>query len=165
MATKRETLYSEDNYTQEMFEDYVKYFTSEDNDNYNVDDEDDYWQWVGEQQRLDFRDLIENIKYSDYGTNSVMVMGRLGLWNGTHEIQPTFFDNFEKAIYACCDGCELKSVERIGNTIKIVVAHHDGRNCFTLVFLSDKGHDRYARNGKVSLNNRENIKKIGEYIF
>lgn len=162
---RKEILYSEDNYTQEMFEDYVKYFTSEDNDNYNVDDEDDYWQWVEEQQRLDFRDLIENIKYSAYGKDSVIVVGNLGLWNGTYETQPIFFDNFEKAIYACCNDCELKSVERVGNTIEIVVAHHDGRNYFTLVFLSDKGHDRYVRNGKVSLSNRENIKKIGKYIF
>ena len=80
-------------------------------------------------------------------------------------IEPTYFENVEKAIYACISNCELKSMERVGNTIEIVVAHHDGRNCFTLVFLSDKGHERYMRNGKVSLNNRENIKKIGEYIF
>ena len=165
MATKRETLYSVDNYTQEMFEDYVKYFTSEDNDIYNVDNENDYWQWVEEQQRLDFSNLIENIKYSDYGKNSVMVVGKLGLWNGTYEILPSFFNNFEKAIYACCKDCELKSVERVGNTIEIVVTHHDGCNCFTLAFLSDKGDERYMRNRKVSLKNRENIKKIGEYIF
>jgi hypothetical protein len=162
---RKENLYSTDNYTREDFEDYVKYLTSEDNDNYNVDDEHDYWQWIEEQQRLDFEDLIVNLKYSAYGKNSVMVVGTLGLWYGKRDIEPTYFENVEKAIYACISNCELQSVERVGNTIEIVVAHHDGRNCFTLVFLSDKGHERYMRNGKVSLNNRENIKKIGDFIF
>lgn len=165
MATKRKTLYRVDCYTRENFEDYVKEFMGEENTDYKVDSDEDFYQWVAEQERMDFEDLIVNLKYSAYGKDSVMVIGKLGLWNGTYDILPTYFENVEKAIYACCNDCELKSVEIVGNTIEIVVAHHDGRNCFTLVFLSDKGHDRYARNGKVSLNNRENIKKIGEYIF
>ena len=165
MKTRKQNLYSADNYTREDFEDYVKHFMGEENTDYKVDSDEDFYQWAGEQQRLDFEDLIANLKYSAYGKDSVMVVGTLGLWYGKRDIEPTYFENVEKAIYACISNCELKSMERVGNTIEIVVAHHDGRNCFTLVFLSDKGHERYMRNGKVSLNNRENIKKIGDFIF
>jgi hypothetical protein len=63
------------------------------------------------------------------------------------------------------DGCELRSIERIGNRIEVSVYHHDGSNRFEIYFLSDIGEDRYCRNGEISIRNKQNILSIPKWIF
>lgn len=72
----------------------------------------------------------------EFGGGPVVITGTLGLWDGKHEIQPVECEDIRSAIYKCIgrDG-ELLSPDDLfinGDTVRVIVHHHDGQNVFTI---------------------------------
>jgi hypothetical protein len=165
MKKVKQMLYSDNCYTYEDFKMYLNEYKDEDWCDWEDTDE-DFYRWESLQLEQDLDDLLCNLKYTKANEQECLIVGTLGLWDGRKEIIPTHCENLRDAILKCISGdCIVKKIERVGNTIEVDIAHHDGCNCFSIVILSDKGRERYYRNDSVSLNNRENIYKIGEYLF
>lgn len=165
MKKVKQMLYSDNCYTYEDFKMYLNEYKDEDWCDWEDTDE-DFYRWESLQLEQDLDDLLCNLKYTKANNQQCLIVGRLGLWYGKRDIESTHCYNLCDAIKKCISGdCIVKRIERVGNSVEIDTAHHDGYNCFTIFILSDKGEDRYAKYEKVSLNNKENIYKIGEYLF
>ena len=163
---RKEVLYNEDDYTKEYYLDTLKIMKEDGTDcDWEENSEGDFIDWENTQKGWDFDDLMMNLKHSSIKDKMCVIVGSVGTWRGRFEIEPTFCNNIVDAVYKCMDGCELRSIERIGNRIDISVYHHDGSNSFSIYFLSDIGEDRYYRNGDVSLKNKRNIFSIPQWIF
>ena len=162
-----ERLYNENDYTEQYYFDVIDDIISiEGKCRWDKDSLDDRFDWECEQKEQDIECLLMNLKYSKPIKNRMCaIVGSVGTWRGRFEIEPTFCNNIVDAVYKCIDGCELRSIERIGNRIDISVYHHDGSNSFSIYFLSDIGEDRYYRNGYVSLKNKKNIFSIPQWIY
>ena len=162
-----ERLYNENDYTEQYYLDVI-----EDMKmcglpcDWEKDNEHDFYDWECTQKEQDLDCLLMNLKFSKPIKNRMCaIVGSVGTWRGRFEIEPTFCNNIVDAVYKCMDGCELRSIERIGNRIDISVYHHDGSNSFSIYFLSDIGDDRYCRNGEVSIKNKQNILSLPKWIF
>lgn len=162
-----ERLYNENDYTEQYYFDVIDDIISmEGKCRWDKDSLEDRCEWEWEQKEDDLDCLLMNLKFSKPIKNRMCaIVGSVGTWRGRFEIEPTFCNNIVDAVYKCIDGCELRSIERIGNRIDISVYHHDGSNSFSIYFLSDIGEDRYYRNGDVSLKNKRNIFSIPQWIF
>lgn len=162
-----ERLYNENDYTEQYYYDVIDDIISIEGEcRWDKDSLDDRFDWECEQKEQDLDCLFMNLKYSKPIKNRMCaIVGSVGTWRGRFEIEPTFCNNIVDAMYKCMNGCELRSIERIGNRIDISVYHHDGSNSFSIYFLSDIGEDRYYRNGDVSLKNKRNIFSIPQWIF
>ena len=124
-----------------------------------------YYEIVGELQSGDYDDLMTNIKHCVYNRQKWAVEGMLGLWNGHVQILPKVFDSLLDAISACVHKCDYIKITKRFSTIEVEAIHHDGTNRFTLKCLSDLGEFRYGNNGQVSLNNRENLMTLPQWLF
>lgn len=157
---KEVTLFSNDYNYSELYREYLDY--CEDN---GIEPQEDgsreYWDWVSEMERIYWEDLMDNLKYSKYSNNPVVVCGRLGLWNGSPEIEPKRFDNIIDAIMACCSNCDYITIKQYYSTIQVSASHHDGTNNFDIHFLNDKG--LFTEKGDLS--NRRYHLTIKEYLF
>lgn len=162
-----ERLYNENDYTEQYYYDVIDDIISMEGEcRWDKDSLDDRFDWECIQKEQDLDCLFMNLKYSKPIKNRVCaIVGSVGTWRGRFEIEPTFCNNIVDAMYKCMNGCELRSIERIGNRIDISVYHHDGSNSFSIYFLSDIGEDRYYRNGEVSIRNKQNILSIPKWIF
>lgn len=162
-----ERLYNENDYTEQYYFDVIDDIISIEGEcHWDKDNLEDRCEWEWEQKEDDLDCLLMNLKFSKPIKNRICaIVGSVGTWRGRFEIEPTFCNNIVDAVYKCIDGCELRSIERIGNRIDISVYHHDGSNSFSIYFLSDIGEDRYYRNGDVSLKNKKNIFSIPKWVF
>ena len=162
-----ERLYNENDYNEQYYYDVIDDIISmEGKCRWDKDSLEDMCEWEWEQKEFDLECLLDNLKYTKaIGNRMCAIVGSVGTWRGRFEIEPTFCNNIVDAVYKCMDGCELRSIERIGNRIDISVYHHDGSNSFSIYFLSDIGEDRYYRNGDVSLKNKRNIFSLPQWIF
>lgn len=162
-----ERLYNENDYTEQYYFDVIDDIISmEGKCRWDKDSLDDRFDWECEQKEDDLDCLLMNLKFSKPIKDRICaIVGSVGTWRGRFEIEPTFCNNIVDAVYKCIDGCELRSIERIGNRIDISVYHHDGSNSFSIYFLSDIGEDRYLRNGDVSLKNKKNIFSIPKWVY
>lgn len=142
---------------------YAEYIEDCKDNGINPKDEDspEFWDWVGEYERLNWEFLLEDFKYSKFNGVPVVVFGKLGLWDGTHEIEPTKFDNIETAIRECCSKCDYITIRRKYSAIEIKATHHDGTNIFELYFLNDRG----LETEKGDLRNRRYHLTIKGYLF
>lgn len=147
-------------YTKESFVDYCTGCETE----YDAESEADWLEWATYESESDIDAFIENVRYL-YFDKPVVVDGNLGLWDGRKEVEQTYFDNPIDAVYACINNANAVIIDKVGNHIEIISLHHDGRNYFTLTFLNGTGEDRFKRNGKVSVNNRENVFKLPKYLY
>lgn len=129
------------------------------------EDSSHYHEIVGELLSNDFDCFTHNIKHCMYNEHKWAVEGTLGLWNGRKDIVPKVFDNLLDAISACISGCDYFKITKRNSTIEVEAIHHDGTNRFTLKCLSDLGEIRYSNNGQVSLNNRENLMTLPQWLF
>jgi hypothetical protein len=126
------------------------------------DDSEDYWSYVSTQRQWDLEDFIESIKGdSDYW----IITGSVGLWSGRRDIYQTMVYGFEDAIKKCLGREDYIKVIKKGSVVEVNTYHHDGSNCFELRALTAIGLDRFERRGEISIKNRENIKKLPEYLF
>ena len=128
-------------------------------------DDYDYYTWARDMAQEDVADFLTNLKYSDLYGRAVIVEGTMGLWWGHPDIEPRYFDNPHKAILACLDDAYDVVIKKAGHRLEVVNMHHDGRNCFTITFLTPLGEGRYLDHDRVSTKNRENYIKLPEYIF
>lgn len=118
-------------------EDYVAY--CEDND-LEVGDEDDFYEWCAEETQINYEADMENIEACGEYNVPVVLTGSLGLWWGRPEIKPERFESVGDAIRRCIgnDTFEVR-VEWCDGVINVEAYHHDGCNCFTINALSKKG--------------------------
>lgn len=162
-----ERLYNENDYNEQYYNYVIEYLEMEGLPcDWEKDNEQDFYDWECTQKELDLADLLLNLKFAQPIKDRICaIVGSVGTWRGRFEIVPTFCNNIVDAVYKCIDGCELRSIERIGNRLDISVYHHDGSNSFSIYFLSDIGEGRYLRNGNVSLKNKKNIFSIPKWVF
>lgn len=126
----------------------------------------DYWDFVAHIRELDILDFFDNLKYSkENNSHYWIISGTLGLWNGVKEIEMVKCETLTDAINMCSNGCDDFIIEKCGNKICVTGLHHDGRNYFEIMALSDLGNERFNKNGKISLNNKENLSKLPIYLF
>lgn len=123
----------------------------------------DYYDFVSERQNLDFEIFFYNLNSkNDYW----IITGSVGLWCGRREIMPIMVYGLRESILKCFEKCDDVKVVKRGNVIKVDVSHHDGTDYFEIRALTELGKERYERHdGEISINNRENIKKLPEYLF
>lgn len=126
--------------------------------------ENEFYDWLYQQEEWDFEDMLDNLKYSKLGNTRCLIEGGIGTWRGTFEIEQTTEWSIKDAILRCIRGAEVQEIKVVGHAIEICTAHHDGRNYFTIHFLSELGAERFDRNGVVSMNNYKNFLKIPKYF-
>lgn len=95
----------------------------------------------------------------------VVVSGTLGVWNGTHELAPTVFKNFESALFACLRDAIYADIYKEFSKLIIRNMHHDGTNVFELRFLNTLGESRYLEGADVKFTNKRYTRTLGKYLF
>lgn len=124
-------------------------------------DSDEYLHWVYGERDLNYESDMDNIRSCKQYKVKVLITGKLGLWDGTHEICPVVANNVADAIDKCVSNCEDCNVWYNDGAIEVEAYHHDGTNCFTIRPLSAKGQDRYERAvnnfriGEIELTNKD----------
>lgn len=99
----------------------------------------EYLEWMYEEMLLNYESDLDNIKSCKQYNIPVVITGKLGLWDGTHEIMPVVCDNVHDAISKCVDGNDDCEVYFNDGLIEVHAHHHDGTNCFEIKALSAKG--------------------------
>ena len=150
-------------YNRESFEDYCS--ACNEDGRFDPTNDVDWYKWANEESERDMDALVENLRYSKYINYPVLVEGTLGLWWGRPAIIPQFCEDVLQAIRYCVHNGDYATIRKAGHRIEIENPHHDGRNYFTITFLSPVGEARYRKNGRVSTRNRENFIKLPEYLF
>jgi hypothetical protein len=67
------------------------------------------------------------------------VLGSMGLWNGTVEIEPHKFGTLYDAVMVCLRDADYCIIKDNNGVIEISIPHHDGNNYFTIHKLNKKG--------------------------
>lgn len=150
-------------YNRDSFEDYCD-ACNEDGE-YDVNSDEDWYRWAQYEADCDYECFENNLRYSNLYGRAVIVEGSVGRWNGTFDIMQHYFDNPIKAIRACIDGADNIVIKKVGHKLEAINIHHDGKNYFTITFLTPLGEGRYLDHGKVSTKNRENFVKLTEHLF
>lgn len=147
------------------YEDYIEWCEMNEKKPQEEDSE-DYFDYVHKIQRLEYDDLIENLQYSVVDTQYYWVVtGSLGLWCGRRDVGKNLVGSLSDAIKLCTSHAADCIITKRGSVIYVTALHHDGRNYLEIRALSDKGIDRFERNGDVSINNRQNIATLPKYLF
>ena len=99
-----------------------------------------YTQWVAQEIQDNYEQDLENIKDCKQYNVPVLITGRLGLWDGSHEIVPVVETSVHSAIKRML-GRDINDIDAEFNDGKIIVNayHHDGTNTFEIRALSKKG--------------------------
>ena len=126
------------------YEDY-KEFCEETDIEIDAEDSDDFRTWCQQETNANFESDMYNIRSCKQYNVYVLVTGKLGLWDGTHEINPVVCNNVAEAIQRCIEGSDDCNVWYNDGAIEVEASHHDGTNRFTIRPLSAKGKDRYER--------------------
>lgn len=120
------------------YKDYIEYFRDmqsygeKEDEEPAEEDSQEFMDWQNEEVDLWVDDFFANLKYSDYEGEPVKVTGTLGLWDGSHEIEPKRFGDITKAIKACIGSCDYFKVETCNGRVLVTASHHDGTNCFSI---------------------------------
>ena len=101
-----------------------------------------FYEWCGMMRDWDWDDFKSNMEYSKYANMPCMITGKLGLWNGTHDIKPEKENNLMDAIIRCYGSCNDIEVNLKDGYLEVNAYHHDGANCFEIHLLSKKGIER-----------------------
>ena len=109
----------------------------------------DFWEWVADQQSMEWDDLMFNLESAECNVNCV-VTGSLGLWNGRRGIEPKAFPSLKSAIYACVNGCDYAIITEDDGEILVKVIHHDGNNNFIIRKLNKEGLEAYCNDEEVA---------------
>ena len=143
----------------DWFEDFKEHCEINEIDHSQYDEESDYFHnWVWETLSMDWDDLMTNLKYDKENNVDCVVVGNVGRWNGTFEIEPKHFSTLEDAITACVQNCDYVVVNEMDGAIDIEAIHHDGHNNFKIHKLNEKGYDAHCEDE--DLNNEEYFDKF-----
>lgn len=143
----------------DWFEDFKEHCEINEIDHSQYDEESDYFHnWIWETLSMDWDDLMTNLKYDKENNVDCVVVGSVGRWNGTFEIEPKHFSTLEDAITACVQNCDYVVVNEMDGAIDIEAIHHDGHNYFKIHKLNEKGYDTHCEDE--DLNNEEYFDKF-----
>lgn len=142
------------------YEDYVDYCLANDEEPF-PEGSTEFWDWVGLTKKDNVECFFDNlqscIKNND---GACLIIGSLGLWDGTHEIEPVFEWTLEDAIKKCINGSSAEdfSVELDVERGEIIIAayHHDGTNSFVIKPLTRRGEN-------VAYDKKENGESLSDY--
>lgn len=104
-----------------------------------------YWDIISQQTDLDYDSLFDNLAYSYYKNNRVMITGSIGRWNGQPDIVPVLCDNVCEAVKKCMTDADDYDVRVEDGVIYVNGYHHDGTNHFEIHLLSAKGEKEVDR--------------------
>lgn len=101
-----------------------------------------FTQWVAQEIQDNYEQDLENIKNCKQYNVPVLITGRLGLWDGSHEIVPVVETSVHSAIKRML-GRDINDIDAWYDNGRIEVStyHHDGTNNFEIRALSKKGLD------------------------
>lgn len=157
------TTYYDDNNSNYTYKDYSDY-CKENNIEPSNENSQEFFDWVDFQQRIEWDDFMENIGYSDFNGFQWVIIGKLGLWNGTPKIEPIICDDLEEAIRKIIEvNFDFKLiVEHVDDHLEITQIHHDGRNHFELYPLNKKGEEA---GNESDLSKGCYHRKLTDYLF
>lgn len=151
---------------KEAYQDEYEY-TDEEMDEEITDD--DIWQYIYQRIDMDWEDLEMNLKYSKQNDAYCVIVGSVGVWTGTHSIQPTTCDNVWDAICKCANNMDYVIVKQVNGHLEVTGIHHDGRNTFEIHILNRRGVSAMDRinmgYGNADLENRTYHKAINGWLF
>ncbi len=112
-----------------------------------------YWELVSDFRDWDWQDFEDNLKCSSKLPGKVVIPGKLGLWDGTHQIIPVLADMaedpvgfFERFTRNCgADGELAIGYDKDG--LFVTVRHHDGANRFRVLEVTDAGKNYIESDG------------------
>lgn len=116
-----------------------------------------------------WNDTLCNLKNSRFGGSPCVITGTLGLWHGRPTIAPVCCNNIVDAINKCVDNMDYIILKQMNGHLEVTGIHHDGRNCFEIHLLNDKGVK--AMNninegwGSANVSLRTYHKAIDDFIF
>lgn len=94
-------------------------------------------------EQIDFEDMMYNLKHF-FDTESVILFGSIGRWNGTHS-GAQMFDSFEDAYNWAMEDCGYVKLYDENGHFFIHCSHHDGSCTFEVKVLNDDAQDFYDR--------------------
>lgn len=146
------------NYT-EWFESFKEYCMDNDIDHTQYDDDSEYFHnWIYDTLSMEWDDLMCNIKYDKNNNVDCVVIGSVGRWNGTFDIEAKHFPTLRDAINACVRDCDYIIITEDEGTIFVKSMHHDGTNNFEIHKLNEKGYDAHCEDK--DLNNEDYFDKF-----
>ena len=98
----------------------------------------EFYEWVGDMLSMDWDDFITNLEYDKESNAECFVIGSLGLWNESVDVERKF-DTLRKAIMECIVDCDYITITETNGVINVRGIHHDGRNYFSIYKLNKKG--------------------------
>lgn len=126
----------------------------------------DYKQWCEDNEvGADVECLFENLKYSDCGKIPVVISGRLGLWWGRPTIEEVMCDSLGEAVKKCWGDCDAVQVTSKGGVVYVVAMHHDGRNCFEIRPLTERGIEKMREGEDICMGNHWHTSKFPKYLY
>lgn len=141
MKKQRITLYnSYDIDYDSMWESFVEFCKINDIDHkeYNQESE-KFYNYVYDTLDMDWDDMVMELEHNKSCNEECVVLGDIGRWDGTYEIQTTKFDCVMDAIKECVKYCDYIKIYVEDGEIFVTAMHHDGRNTFTIHRLNQKG--------------------------
>ena len=147
--------------TREISIDEINGFCEINNIDIPEEDTAEYYDIVTTLRTDDADDFFGNLHYSKYNNRPCIIVGTLGLWNGRHDIYPTFAENIEDAISNCLEHADDYKIYIDDDTLKVSVYHHDGSNHFSILVLSKKGENHYGdENKSFNFDDKSNFLKV-----
>ena len=131
--------------------------------------EEEIWDYISECEQAVWEDFLSGLNMSKYNNVECVVLGEVGRWNGTHQIEPTPCSDLEFAIAKCINECDNFSIVHNGGYIKVTAADHDCTSTFEIHLLNKKGIEAYERicagYGSADLSLRCYHKALTERLF
>lgn len=129
-------LYTSDYPSYEQYKEYCLECNNVAEDEIPAEDSQAYHCWANEERDIEWEDFRTALKeYADKQKgDGFMITGSLGLWDGRHDIYPTFVKTLRAAVEKCAENGDYIKVEldKKLHVIEVAVSHHDGTNLFTI---------------------------------
>lgn len=147
------------------YEDYKQW--CEDNEvGADVEGGEDYWRWINEQLTWDVECFFDNLKYTKgIIQQPCVISGTLGLWWGKAQIDIEMEDNLGDAVRRCAGTGDAFEVYSERGVVYVVAMHHDGRNCFEIRPLTERGAEKMREGEDICVGNHWHTGKFPKYLY
>lgn len=134
-------LYTSDYPSYEQYKEYCEEYECMSENEIPAEDSQEFICWANSEQSanwLDFDMALRDYAKKQKG-DGFMITGSLGLWDGRHDIYPTFVKTLRAAVEKCAENGDYIKVELDDelNVIEVSVSHHDGTNLFTILEIEN----------------------------
>jgi hypothetical protein len=175
--------------TNDNCEDYISDFKDWCEDNgysYSGEDENDlvatddwgikikFMSWFYDTKQIEEQDFWDSFKDATEHRNlDCVITGKLGLWNGEHEIVPTCMELIY-GIYKCLEDAQgyIISLDGENKVMTVTNIHHDGRNEFEIRLVNGENYDKLVywddeQDGNIAdfFANKDNFEDFYEEYF